>query len=785
MKRKFLSLLLAMVFFAFAANAQDFGKAPVIKKSNQTHVTDFAKDFDILKADQEAYTGNTGAGTYNSIVLADGTTTQTGTIGTTPFPMAEEFAEDGNVYRVDSDLGFGTVNPDDGTFTSLGTLTGISGTPTGLAWDWTSSTMYVVVLDGGNLPHLCTLDIGALVLTEIGVGTGMLIAMDFADDGYLYGPALDDENLYQIDPATGATTVIGSTGLGLNYGQDVSFDPVDNLLYTINCGDQYTYGTYNIATGAFTQIADMGSDQYAVFVVCKFAADPSAPAAVTNYIATPDAGGALTVDLSWTNPTEDVAGNALGELTIVEVYIDDAEYATYTVTSPVIGGDVVLNDASVASGGMHSFKVVGSNSFGMGIPTVLSVWVGEDVPVAPENIVLTATDMQADVSWDAPTEGVHGGYFSGTGLTYDVVRYPGAILVSDDQSGLTFSETLTEAGNYFYEVTASNAAGEGETGTSNVQLFGDFLLFEDFEAGATGWTQDGTGTWTFQAGGAYGNPAAAYEGDYNAVHLHSTTGNSTKLISPEVGISSTNNYELKFWMAQVNWVGDQDQLKVYYKDGAAGSWVEIADYPNEVATWTEETLTFTSVENPYIAFEGIDGYGYGNCVDFVTIVEGPETPTYTITFTVTDNNGGAAIEGVLIDIESGTYTGTTNASGVVTFDLEDNTYNFAATYTNYTYTGTTTFTVSGTDLDVAVGMDEDVSVNDIYAGINIYPNPSNGIFNVNVQSTFNLEVLDITGKVINTRVLTGNSTVEINTTGVYFFRFSNETGSITQRVIVQ
>ncbi len=42
----------------------------------------------------------------------------------------------------------------------------------------------------------------------------------------------------------GATTNLGNTGLTLFFGQDVTFNYDDGKLYTINCGVQHTYGTY-------------------------------------------------------------------------------------------------------------------------------------------------------------------------------------------------------------------------------------------------------------------------------------------------------------------------------------------------------------------------------------------------------------------------------------------------------------------------------------------------------------------------------------------------------------
>lgn len=214
----------------------------------------------------EAYAGNTTAGTYSKFNLVDGTEVPVGTIAATPFPMAEEFA-DGSIFRIYNDFKFGTVGID-GTFTLLGTMTGVTGTPTALAYDWDNGVMYVMVLTASNLPQLCTLNPSTFALTLVGTGTeGMIIGMDFANDGFIYGPGLNDF-LYKIDPATGAVTSIGALGIDINYGQDVSYDPQDELLYTVSGGAATQYGTYDLTTGAFNLIATK-TGQYATFVITK------------------------------------------------------------------------------------------------------------------------------------------------------------------------------------------------------------------------------------------------------------------------------------------------------------------------------------------------------------------------------------------------------------------------------------------------------------------------------------------------------------------------------------
>jgi hypothetical protein len=67
-----------------------------------------------------------------------------------------------------------------------------------------------------------------------------------------------------------------------------------------------------------------------------------------------------------------------------------------------------------------------------------------------------------------------------------------------------------------------------------------------------------------------------------------------------------------------------------------------------------------------------------------------------VTITVTD--GSAAIQGAVVRVtKSGqTYSGATNASGVIVFSLDDGTWTLTITATGFTYTPST-FVVDGTE----------------------------------------------------------------------------------------
>jgi hypothetical protein len=66
--------------------------------------------------------------------------------------------------------------------------------------------------------------------------------------------------LYQVNPATGATTLIGPTGVGFvdRIGFDIS-GVTDTPYFSGTVGGQTEFFTVNLATGAMTLVGDVGT----------------------------------------------------------------------------------------------------------------------------------------------------------------------------------------------------------------------------------------------------------------------------------------------------------------------------------------------------------------------------------------------------------------------------------------------------------------------------------------------------------------------------------------------
>jgi hypothetical protein len=289
-----------------------------------------------------SYAINGEAETFESVVIPTGTVNEISTFNVTNFPMAMEYAAGEYYFIRNSPAELYTINIADGSSQLVSTISGMTGTPTALAYNWDNSSMYIMFLDGTNAPHLGTIDLATGIATEIGVGTGMVIAMDFANDGTLYATTLEDL-LISIDIATGAATTVGNLGIDINYGQDISYDINSGVLYGIVYGDQIGLASFDLTTGAATVIAPL-TEQYACFVI-PFLVGPQlvevAPAVDAVDVAI-DATVSVTfnvdiTEVTYWNPVTPDPGNVVASIVdnVLTLAHDDFDFNTeYTVLVP-------------------------------------------------------------------------------------------------------------------------------------------------------------------------------------------------------------------------------------------------------------------------------------------------------------------------------------------------------------------------------------------------------------------------------------------------------------------
>ena len=101
---------------------------------------------------------------------------------------------------------------------------------------------------------------------------------------------------------------------------------------------------------------------------------------------------------------------------------------------------------------------------------------------------------------------------------------------------------------------------------------------------------------------------------------NNTDYDTASIISPSMDLTGLTNPKVTFNYTQAVWAGDQDQLRVFYRDGANGTWVELAEYLTSVTTWTEITLDLPNTSaDYYVGFQGTALWGRGITLDDVCI----------------------------------------------------------------------------------------------------------------------------------------------------------------------
>ncbi|MFA7444823.1 MAG: GEVED domain-containing protein, partial [Flavobacteriaceae bacterium] len=360
------------------------------------------------------------------------------------------------------------------------------------------------------------------------------------------------------------------------------------------------------------------------------------------------------------------------EITIEDEYGDNE--VSYSVT---VGGTTDTN----ATG---TIEVFGDDDI---IVETVSIMACPTCP-APSNLgIANIATTSVDLTW------------TGTASAFDVewgtAGFTPTGTPSTGFSGVTSPQALTgltAMTSYDFYVrqdcgTDGTSAWAGPFNfTTPCEAINTFPFTETFETDSASrdcWSnqfETGTTAWTYMAGAfsPLGAVTSANTGALNATFgMSSYTANVTKFVSPALNLSALTTPEVTFWYANQAWGGDQNELRVYYKTSANGTWELIpgAVYNTNVNEWTEVSLALPSPSSEYfIAFEGTNAYGYGIALDDVVVndnIAPCEQPTdfvaanatfESVELTWTGTAGSYTIEYGAPGFTSGTGTTVTGVS---------------------------------------------------------------------------------------------------------------------------
>lgn len=235
-----------------------------------------------------------------------------------------------------------------------------------------------------------------------------------------------------------------------------------------------------------------------------------APAMPRNLTVNGAADGQHKADITFSAPSTSIDGKSITSLNEVVIYREGVRIGSVSAQP---GSTQTFTDTEVPGNGVTHYSVAAVNAQGEGVPATASAYVGEDVPLAPQNIHISETAEGIELTWDVPAQGVNGAHLSADALRYAIVRSDNAIVARDingtrfvDNFDFGFPQKYVQ-----YAICAVSAAGQGAFGYSDAFVVGkpyDCPFEEEFTRGGLDypfWAQEANGAGQFTLNGGNGH----------------------------------------------------------------------------------------------------------------------------------------------------------------------------------------------------------------------------------------------------------------------------------------
>ena len=123
---------------------------------------------------------------------------------------------------------------------------------------------------------------------------------------------------------------------------------------------------------------------------------------------------------------------------------------------------------------------------------------------------------------------------------------------------------------------------------------------------------------------------------------------------------------MSVYATDLDWDGDIDELRVFYKASAGGNWTQIAEYTAEVTSWSDITL---NLPNPtgdyYVAFEGTSNYGRGLTLDDISVEDNNLGTVFSDGFETAPNSFSTGVKMIGISADDPSVVYVVEADGNV------------------------------------------------------------------------------------------------------------------------